>query len=95
MKGLVRDEDPSMPTLFVTRLRELGVAAIGQVFARGKERIVWLPGAESEERKDDVKSKLRKMMEDFQEEQEVEEEATGWERVVVVKSSHRRNCPCH
>ena len=80
LKNLVCDEDPLMPTRFITMLGDLGVLAIGRVYARGKERILWLPGA-PEEKKGEIKESLRRMMEDFMEEHE--EETSGCSDLVV------------
>ena len=59
-----------MPTRFITMLGDLGVLAIGRVYARGKERILWPLGPQRRKR---ARSGVApRMMEDFMEEHEVE-----------------------
>ena len=81
LKTCVVSVDPSCPhSALVTMLEELGVLAIGRVFAR-KERILYLPAA-PDERKGVIRGKLREMMDDFAEENEQGTQAGSTDLVV-------------
>ena len=72
--NLVKDRllaaDPTMRTHFIAKLQEVGLLAVGRVYARKKRERILFVADETDEKQADVTGKVTDMMDDLIEEQD-------------------------